>query len=177
MKIVLLAGSPHAGGTTARLSDEFCAGAEEAGHEVTRFDLSDMEIKLCRSCDACARLGKCVMDDGMSLIQPAILAADAVVFVSPLYYYGITANLKAVIDRFRPFNQKLLGSRKKAVLISACEDGRMWAMNSLNSLFDAMCRYLGWKQCGSVLALGAGTPESLKYSDYLKAARELGRNI
>ncbi|MCF0120163.1 MAG: flavodoxin family protein, partial [Oscillospiraceae bacterium] len=52
MKIVLIAGSPTRGGTTAKLSDSFTAGAEAAGHTVTRFDLSDMEINLCRSCNA-----------------------------------------------------------------------------------------------------------------------------
>lgn len=177
MKIVLIAGSPNHGGTTAALSDEFIRGALDAGHIVDRFDLSDMDIRLCRSCDACAKTGKCVIDDGMQLIQTAILESDAVIFVSPLYYYGITANLKAVIDRFRPFNQQLLRSRKKAALISACEDGRMWAMNSLTSLFDAMCRYLGWKQCGAVLALGAGSRESVIGSKYMAQAYELGKNL
>ena len=177
MKIVLIAGSPTAGGTTAKLSDSFCRGAEDACHEVTRFNLSDMEINLCRSCGKCEKTGKCMFGDGMDLIQPAILEADAVVLVSPLYYYGITANLKAVIDRFRPFNQRLLRMRKKAALISACEDGRMWAMNSLLSLFDAMCKYLGWQPVGTVLALGAGTPQSLSRGHYLQDAYELGRNM
>lgn len=177
MKIVLIAGSPTAGGTTAKLSDAFCQGAEEAGHEVARFNLSDMKINLCTSCNQCTKTGKCAFDDGMDLIQPAILEADAVVLVSPLYYYGITANLKAVIDRFRPFNQRLLRMRKKAALISACEDGRMWSMNSLVSLFDAMCQYLGWQQVGSVLALGAGTPQSLSRGRYLQKAYELGKNM
>ena len=177
MKIAVICGSPNHGGTTSRLADEFIRGAVEAGHEVEKFDLSELELNLCRSCDACAKTGKCVFDDGMSVIQPAIIAADAVVMVSPLYYYGITANLKAVIDRFRPFNTQLLRMRKKAALISACEDGRMWAMNSLTSLFDAMCKYLGWKQCGAVLALGAGSPGSLNGSKYLAQAYELGRKI
>ena len=88
MKIVVLTGSPHKKGTSALLADAFIAGAEAAGHSVTRFDCAFLHIGGCRGCDACRKSGGvCVQRDDMAEILPALLAADLVAFVSPIYYF------------------------------------------------------------------------------------------
>ena len=99
MKILVLTGSPHRHGSTDLLANEFIRGAEEAGHEVTRFDAAFSAIRPCLGCDGCRESGVCVQKDDMAAVLDALLQADLVALVTPLYYYGISAQLKAVIDR------------------------------------------------------------------------------
>lgn len=101
MKITIITGSAHNNGTSAYLAQQFMRGATEAGHGATRFDAAFMNIHPCIGCDYCRRKdGKCVFQDDMNKINPALKKADAMIFVSPIYYYDINAQLKTVIDRF-----------------------------------------------------------------------------
>ena len=94
MKIAMLTGSAHRHGTTAALADRFQQGALDAGHEVYRFDAAFQEVHPCIGCDKCRRTGECTFAaDDMKLLNPHLLAADAVVFVSPIYYFAINAQL------------------------------------------------------------------------------------
>ena len=73
MKIVVLSGSPHKHGTTSKLVDSFISGAEEAGHEVARFDTAFMNVHPCIACDKCQEEnGKCVFQDEMIKIGAAL---------------------------------------------------------------------------------------------------------
>ena len=104
MKIVMMTGSAHRNGTTATLAGRFQQGALDAGHEVYRFDAAFQDVHPCIGCDKCRRTGTCTFAaDDMKLLNPHLLAADAVVFVSPIYYFTINAQLKAVIDRFQRY--------------------------------------------------------------------------
>lgn len=100
MKITMITGSPHKKGTTALLAESFSKGAKEAGHEVFRFDAAYKKIHPCIACDKCrdSNDGGCVFKDDMAELNPRLLEADMVVLVSPIYYYDITAQIKAVID-------------------------------------------------------------------------------
>ncbi|AJE09338.1 flavodoxin family protein [Clostridium botulinum] len=113
MKALILTGSPHPHGTTAFLADEFSIGAKEAGHEVVRFDTAKLEIDPCIGCYYCRKNdGRCVYDDDMSQIYPHLMTADAVVLVTPLYYFSMTAQLKRTIDRFFAVNPVLRDTQK-----------------------------------------------------------------
>ena len=93
MKIVMMTGSAHRHGTTATLADRFQQGALDAGHEVYRFDAAFQDVHPCIGCDKCHRTGTCTFAaDDMKLLNPHLLAADAVVFVSPIYYFTINAS-------------------------------------------------------------------------------------
>lgn len=100
MKIIILQGSPNKKGSTSILAESFTKGALEAGHKVERFDLAKMNIHPCIGCVACGYEGPCVQKDDNQQIREAILGADMVVFATPLYYYGMSAQLKIVVDRF-----------------------------------------------------------------------------
>ena len=101
LKIVVLCGSPHRNGTSALLADKFIEGAKSAGHEVFRFNAAFEDINPCRGCDACSMNGPCVIHDAISekLIQK-LVDCDMVALVTPLYYFGFSAQIKMVIDRF-----------------------------------------------------------------------------
>ncbi|SCZ78088.1 flavodoxin family protein [Acidaminobacter hydrogenoformans] len=176
MKIVMLTGSPHLQGTTALLADEFCAGALEAGHEIVRFDTAQLKIEPCLGCDHCRIIsGSCVHEDDMNQIREHLLDAEALVLVTPLYYFGMTAQLKRAVDRFYAINPALLEASKKVYLISAGADQDPWAMEALVAHYRTICRYLNWEAAGEILALGAGVPRDLEGSEALVKARRMGK--
>ncbi|MBO1678203.1 flavodoxin family protein [Bittarella massiliensis (ex Durand et al. 2017)] len=176
MKILLLTGSPHKKGTTAALASAFDRGAAEAGHQLTRFDTAFMKIAPCLGCDHCRKNGgRCVHGDGMEEILPVLLEADLVVLVTPLYYFGMSAQLKAVIDRFYAVNTALRQSPKKALLLAASGDDEPGVMEALVLHYQAVLGYLHWEDCGMLLARGMYTPEDLAGTPYLLQAEEMGR--
>ena len=178
MKVLVLTGSPHSNGTTALLADEFCMGAEEAGHQVVRVDTAKLDIHPCLGCLYCKNNnGKCVYDDDMSQIYPDLLAAEAVVLVTPLYYFGMTAQLKHTIDRFFSVNSALRETPKQFLLLAACGDIDDWAMDALTLHFKTICRYLHWKESGMVLAFGAHDRKDLDNTDYPSRAKQLGAKL
>jgi multimeric flavodoxin WrbA len=103
MRVTGIAGSPRRGGNTDTLLQEVLRGAEEAGAESHLFILSRMTISPCRHCDACRADGKCVIEDDMGLIYSEIERLDALVLASPIHFYGVTAQTKAMIDRCQAF--------------------------------------------------------------------------
>ena len=177
-EVLILTGSPHSQGTTAFLADEFCIGAKEAGHEVVRFETAKLDIHPCIGCYHCRKNdGRCVYDDDMSQIYPHLLTADAVVLVTPLYYFNMTAQLKCTIDRFFSVNPVLRETPKKLFLIAAGNDKDDWAMDTLKVNFHAICRYLYWQEGGMVLAYGSNTRKDVENSEYQTAVRNLGAGL
>ncbi|MBC8570682.1 flavodoxin family protein [Zongyangia hominis] len=178
MKILVLTGSPHKEGTSALLADAFIAGAREAGHEVSRFDAAFHMINPCLGCDHCMEHnGKCVYRDDMDALRRVIVDAELIAFVTPLYYFGMTAQLKRVLDRFYAFNGQLMDSPKKAVLLATGADTDPAAFGALVSHYAANCRYLGWEDAGQVLALGVGVRSDIEATHFPQAARDLGKSI
>ncbi len=100
MRIVLLEGSPNRQGSSNMLAGCFKEGAEEAGHTVEIIDAAHANIHPCTGCIHCGYEGPCVQKDDMEQFRGQILQADMLVFVTPLYYYGMSAQLKTLIDRF-----------------------------------------------------------------------------
>ena len=117
MRIVVLTGSPRKNGNTNYLADQFIKGAKEAGHEVFRFNAATSEVHPCIGCNHCGMDGPCVYDDDFTnILRPEIVKADMVVFCSPMYYFGFSTQLKAVIDRFYAINGTLHTYKKCAFL-------------------------------------------------------------
>lgn len=178
MKILVLLGSPHKKGTTKVLAEQFSEGAKSAGHTVDMIHTSILKVSPCLGCNACKKdNGKCCFNDDMEMVKEKVLSSDMIVFVSPLYYFGFTTQLKMVIDRFYAFNKELREMKKKAILISAGADVDSWAMEGIVANYKTICRYLGWENCGEVLALGCGTPEALDEERHLKEAYLIGRRL
>lgn len=106
MKIIILFASPNKNGSTAILTDHFMRGAKENGHTVEVIDVCKMNIRPCIGCVRCGYEGPCVQKDDNKIIRDTLLTGDMVVFATPLYYYGMSAQLKTVIDRlFEPERQ------------------------------------------------------------------------
>lgn len=176
MKIVLITGSAHRHGTTAALADRFAQGASEAGHEVFRFDAAFQSVHPCIGCDKCRTTGQCAFhEDDMKTLNPHLLEADVIAFVSPIYYFAVSAQIKAVIDRFYANDDALHGG-KKAVLITAMADTDMSAASGANASFRETLKYLKWENAGMLNAKNAATASDLTEED-LKSAYDLGKNL
>ena len=177
MKIVILQGSPNKKGSTNILTEEFTRGAKEAGHEVRRFDLTDLTIHPCTGCVACGYEGPCVQKDDNQKVRAAILEADMVVFATPLYYYGMSAQLKIVVDRFCAYNSSITRKHMKSALLTVAWNSDGWTFDALGSHYQTLVRYLDFEDCGMVLGRGCGSPSMIKHSPYPKMAYELGRGL
>ncbi len=121
-KVLGVSGSPRRNGNTELLLKELLNGAESSGLEVELIILSELSISPCTSCDSCQKDGQCVINDDMQLMYGKLLEADYVVFASPVYFKGVSAQMKALIDRCQA-----LWSRKyilKQKLVSPDRPGR-----------------------------------------------------
>lgn len=177
MRIVVIEGSPHKAGSSNLLASEFIRGAKEAGHSVTVFDAAHSVIGPCNGCDFCGMNGSCVQADDMVHLRDALLSSDMVVFVTPLYYFGISAQMKATIDRFYAFNGQLSSKGLKAALIVAAWNSDDWTMADVSAHYRTLCRYLRMENAGEVLATGCGTPSTTRRSRFMKDAYALGKGL
>ena len=178
MKILIINGSPHTDGTTALLRDKFAEGAADAGHSITTFHACKEELHPCIGCDRCRTTEDgCIYKDGMEKLNPLLLDADCVVFATPLYYFGMSAQIKMVIDRFYANNTTLRSQKKKAVLLAACGDTDSVTLDALYQHYQAVCGYLHWEDAGSVQAIGMYTRPDIEKSSYPEAARALGQSL
>ena len=178
MNIIVLQGSPNKCGSTAILVDEFARGARMAGHAVGRIDVALEDIRPCTGCVACGYgVRPCVQHDAMGEILDKILASDMVVFATPLYYYGMTAQLKAVVDRFCSENSAITGRRLKSALLTVAWNADDWTFEALEVHYKTLVRYLDMTDCGMVLGYGCGTPGMTRATDAPRRAFELGRSL
>ncbi len=97
--ILVLLGSPRRGKNSETLADRFLKPLELAGCHIDRISVSELAVKPCTGCEACSKIGRCVIRDDMDTLYPALDAADWVVLVSPVYFNSITGSLKVLIDR------------------------------------------------------------------------------
>ncbi|OUP10840.1 flavodoxin family protein [Collinsella sp. An2] len=178
MNIVILQGSPNHNGSTAMLVEEFARGAREAGHAVERIDVCAEDVNPCHGCVACGYGARpCVQRDGMARILDRVLAADMLVLATPLYYYGMTAQLKAVIDRFCSENSAITAKRLRSALITVAWNADDWTFEALVAHYRTLVRYLDFKDAGMVLGYGCGTPGMTKASGAMLKAYELGLSL
>ena len=98
-KILVISASPRKGGNSDLLCDQFAKGAREAGHEVEKIRLAEKKVGYCTGCYACQKLHKCVQQDDANELVEKMLSADSIVLATPVYFYSMDAQLKALIDR------------------------------------------------------------------------------
>jgi len=99
MKVLGLFGSPRRGGNTDLLLEEMLKGVQKHGAMVEKIFLSDWDISGCRECRRCEIHGNCVIQDQMQKLYPKLLQAHYVILASPIFFYGVTAQAKRMIDR------------------------------------------------------------------------------
>ncbi len=103
MKVAVFNGSPRSGGNTELLLWEALRPIEYAGHDVAKFNLNELDIRPCQDCGGCEGTGECVWKDDMTAIGDAIRQSDRVIVASPIFFFGLSAQTKTMIDRCQAF--------------------------------------------------------------------------
>ena len=176
MNILVLTGSPRKNGNSNTLATFFIKGAEEAGHTVHRFDAAFHQVHSCTACNSCGMDGPCIFQDDFAFVREHIIPADLVAFVTPMYYFGFSSQLKAVIDRFYALNDRIHVS-KKAVLMVTYADNREKKERPIRTHYDILLDYLGWEDAGRIIAPGVWPVGAINHTAYPKKAYELGKSL
>ena len=177
MKIVILEGSPNKNGSSNLLAKEFIRGVEETGHSIQIIDAAHANVHSCIGCIHCGYDGPCVQQDDVDGIRQKILAADMMVFVTPLYYYGMSAQLKTLIDRFCAFNSSIQRKKMKSALLAVAWNSDNWTFDALEAHYKTLVKYLNLKDMEMVLGAGCGALAMTQQSGFPKQAYELGRKL
>lgn len=151
--VVGIYGSPRKQGNTDLMLDAFLKGAETAGAEIKRLYARDLKIRGCLGCGHCDKTGRCVQKDEMRQVYPLLEEAQRIVVASPIYFYGVTGQLKLLIDRTQALymkraiagkagkaGQKML-TRKGFVLLAGATRGKRLfecSILTMKYFFDAL---------------------------------------
>ena len=120
LRLVGIFGSPRRDGNSDILLNSAIKGAESNGAVVEKIIIRDLQIAPCNSCGGCWEKGVCAIDDDMQEIYPKLVDADGVIVASPIYFMGVSAQLKAFIDRCQAF-----WARKYVLNLPIRDDGRI----------------------------------------------------
>lgn len=146
-KLLILKGSPREKGNSATLAEQVAAGAAQAGWQVESVSLQDMDIRACDGCDLCKETGQyCAIEDDMQGLYPRLLAADALVLASPIYWFTFSAQLKLCIDRWYGLwvNQRDMLRGRPIGIILAYGDDDLYISGGINAIhtYESICRHL-----------------------------------
>lgn len=175
--VLILEGSPRPNGNSCLLSNEFARGAESAGHHVEKLLVSHKKIGGCLGCNACYRNGgACVQKDDMAEVRAKMLAADVIVLASPIYFYSMTSQMKATIDRTYAFFNDLKG-KTFYFLITCAAPEEAFTETMLASLRGFTCCVPEAKEGGYVLGVGAMEAGEIKQTAAMEKAYQMGCNV
>lgn len=175
-KIVVITGSPHRNGTSALLADKFIEGAQSKGYEVYRFNAAFEDIHPCRACNACRNDGPCVLNDAIEQkLMPHLLEADTIALITPLYYYGMSTQLKTVIDHLYSHLRSFDG--KRSLLMATAYNSAGWTFDALTDHYQSLAEYMHWQDLGMVLGYGCGYRSAIERSEFPEQAFKLGQSI
>lgn len=175
--MIILMGSVRKGGNTDLLVQAFAEGARR-NNTVEIISVADYRVNPCIGCNSCfTREGnRCFQEDDMVQIYEKLKTADIVVAASPVYFYGISAQLKAVVDRLRTPMRNTFSIKKLGLLLVGAA--------GLPELFDAILMqyrmildYFQLEDIGSVLVRGVREKGDIKGNAALEEAYELGLSI
>jgi multimeric flavodoxin WrbA len=108
MRVLGIYGSPRKGGNSDALLDKALAGARSEGAEIKTIYARELKIAGCRECGGCDKTGECLVEDAMQEVYPRLVEADIIILATPIFYYAVPAQLKALIDRTQAMWSKRL---------------------------------------------------------------------
>ncbi len=170
MKILVLNGSPRKENTEAMVK-AFSKGAEEAGHQVEVIHVGKMKIAGCMACEYCHGKGEgtCIQHDDMEKVIPAYRDCDMVVFASPIYYFSMTAQMHAAIQRVYCIG-KPTRAKKAALLLSSASPA---PYAGAIATYKDITAFMGMEDAGIFTAHG----EENKSAAKLDAIRDFARAL
>ena len=177
-KVLVITASLRSRSNSDRLAEEMIRGAREAGHAVEHISLKNKRIAFCRGCFACQKTEKCVIEDDAALIAEKVKAADSIVFVTPIYYYEMSGQMKTLLDRLNPLFPSDYRFRRIYMLTTAAEEEPSVPEKAVSGLE-------GWVDCFEKAALSGSlfcggltdTGEAERDAEALAKAYAFGKEI
>ena len=176
-KVLIISTSPRRGSNSEALADEFARGAKESGNEVEKVSLTGKDIRFCRGCFACLKLGKCVIKDDAPEITEKIGNADVVVWATPIYYFEMSGQMKTMIDRANSLFTKDYKFRDVYFLSAAAGQEEDCDERAVHGLEGWIACYPKSRLAGKVFAGGVNDPGAIKDHKALQEAYAMGRAI
>ena len=188
MKVVSLLGSPRKNGNSAVVADRFCTAAEKLGAKVEKFVLNELDFQGCQGCMACkTKLDHCVLEDDLTPVLAAVGQADVLVMASPIYYWDITSQMKAFLDRtfsylvpdFMTNSVKTrLAPGKKLALILVQGNPDPKSFPDIFPKFDYFFKMAGFVDNRLIQALGVNAPgEAANQEDVMRLADKTAEEL
>ncbi len=177
MNILILSGSPRKGGNTDLLVEAF-ANAASQKHKVEVVFVHNYKVNPCMGCNACFKNEQhtCVQKDDMHVIYEKMATTDMLVIASPVYFYGLSAQLKAVIDRFHnPIRNTFPVKKMALLLVGAATLSELF--DSILSQYQLCLNFFKLEDAGHVLVRGVKDKGDIQNSEGLLEALELGLNV
>lgn len=192
MKVLGIACSPRRAGNTEILVNEALASAKDFGAEVELVTISGRNIAPCDGCESCIMTGKCRIEDDMQGIYSRLLEADGIIFGTPVYFWSVTAQAKALIDRTRVLSEgRRLRNKVVGVVVVARRTGASHAFSVFHN-FSTIHRMISaggaiayaseeeigpWDRGGGAIAY-AGEKGTVREDERgMAEAKALGRTI
>ena len=176
--VLVISTSLRAKSNSDILTDHVIAGSRDAGHQVEHISLKGKNIKFCIGCLACQKTQKCIQKDDAVEIAEKVKNADSLVFVTPIYYYEMSGQMKTLLDRMNPLYTSDYKFRRVYMLSTAAEDEEYTPEKAVNGL-------QGWIDCfekaefaGTLFCGGINDPgEALEKAAELEEAFQFGTKI
>ncbi len=136
MKVLGIVCSPRLHGNTEIMVQASLAKAQEEGAEIELVTLAGKTISPCDACYSCDKTGKCHIKDDMEDIYTKLLEADGIIFGTPVYYWSVSAQAKALIDRTFVFRtNRELRNKVAGVVVTKNRTGSISALAVFNGFF------------------------------------------
>jgi multimeric flavodoxin WrbA len=179
--ILMLTGSPRRNGNSDKLADAFMKGAIAAGHHVFKFETGLKRIRGCTACKTCWSKGTaCSHIDDFALLEPLLENADVIVFSTPLYWFGMSAQIKAAIDRVNAYLSedclRPLHIGESALLICGADAGSGIFSGAVET-YKNMADYMKWKDRGILTVPEVRDKGDIDKTEALAEAEKLGKSI
>ncbi|UCC96362.1 MAG: flavodoxin family protein [Phycisphaerales bacterium] len=180
-QVLAVVGSPRRNGNTHILVSKIAEGARAAGAAVDELFLGELTIRECDGCHACWKGKECSKNDDMREIYAKIIQSDAIIFGTPVYWYGPTALMKAFIDRLVYFNCP--ENRRKIKGLSAAtaipfEEEDLDTARGVVEFFQRSLAYLEIELLGQIIVPGVGEKGAIRHKpERLQEAHNLGRTL
>lgn len=173
--VLILSGSPRRDGNSDMLCDEFMRGAMEMGHTVEKIRVAEKNIGFCRGCYACQK-GSCVIDDDMGQVLQKMIDADVILLASPVYFYSINAQLKALIDR-TVARWTEVKDKELYYIVTAADEELASADTPLACLRGYADCIEGAREMGVICGMGVYEKGEIKGTRAMADAYDMGRRV
>ena len=179
--ILVLTGSPRKDGNSDRMAEAFIRGAQSAGHHAEKFETAFHAVQGCHACRACwSRGNACIVQDGFRKLEPLLEEADAIVFATPLYWFGFSAQLKAAIDKMNAYTVAAcplpLKIKECALMVCGADDEES-SFAAIKENYRSIAKYMKWTDRGMLVIPGVSEKGDIDKTDALQRAEELGKGF